>query len=253
MYVSSLLLSKANKGLFQFDRLGAVFQRRQGTDFTPLYFTFQWHCEAKSRSWQVLSTLGRNWPQKKMFVWVKTTYLEALQKCCFPVKIKQPSVSSLLSQPKKSCDKAFSWVKIQWSLCLVGFMLLSACFCRSPAPSPTQAGTQSSLPLPSGLVLLFLQASAIQLLQEIKNFLLLEQDLVQPESSFTCKAYLEQNTSLSRLTRCKCTQAATVLRYLKIYIFLSVPSALISAGAGCLICLCTSENPIKCLFTSLGA
>lgn len=41
MYVSSLLLSKANKDWFQFDRVGAEFQRKQRTDFTALYSTYK--------------------------------------------------------------------------------------------------------------------------------------------------------------------------------------------------------------------
>lgn len=176
MYVSSLLLNKANKDWFQFNRLGAVSQRKKGADFIALYSTYKSQSEAKSRSWQVLSTQGRKWLQKMMLIWVKLTYLQGLQKCCFPVIIKQPAVSSPNpSQPALQLKKAVARPFFEWRssdcsvLVLCYFLPLSL---QSPAPSPTQTGTKSSLPLPPGLALLFTQASIIQLLQELKNLLL---------------------------------------------------------------------------------
>lgn len=174
MYVSSLLLSKAKKDWFQLDRLGAAFQRKQGTDFTVLYSMYKSQTEAKSRSWQALSTQGRNWLQE-MFLWVKYIYLRGLKKYCFPVKIKQPACSSPIPswptlQPKKKMLQGLFLsedpvIALSPRFC-VTFCL---CLCRSPAPS--LAGTQRSLPLPPSLALLFPQACVIQPLWEFKNVL----------------------------------------------------------------------------------
>lgn len=175
MYVSSLLLNKVNEDWSQFDRLATVSQRKQGPDFIASYSTYKSQSEVKYRSWQVLSTQRRKRLQKK-FIWVKLTYLQGLQKCCFPVIIKQPVVSSPNpSQPALQLKKAvarpfFKWRSSDCSvLVLCYFLPLSL---QSPAPSPTQRGTKSSLPLPPGLALLFTQDSIIQLLQELKNLVL---------------------------------------------------------------------------------
>lgn len=190
-----------------------------------------------------------------MLLWVKPAYLQGLQKCCFPVKIKQPAVSSPSpSQPALYPKKAVARPLLEWrsSDCSVSSVL---CYFL-PLPlqkscSFSHTGRHTEL-IASPSSSLFSQASVIQLLWELKNLLLWFWRL-GTTSSVTCKAYLEQNVALSPLTPCKRVQAVTALRYLETFFFLNAPSALISIGAGCLICLCTSENPIKCLFTSLGA
>lgn len=256
MYVSSLLLSTAKKDWFQLDRLGAAFQRKQGTDFTALYSMYKSQDEAKSRSWQVLSTQGRNWLQK-MFLWVKYIYLRGLQKCCFPVKIKQPACSSPspswpILEPKKSCCKAFSWAKIQWLLCLLGFLLLSAFVSAEVLLLKLwQAHKDHYLSLQA---LLFYSHRPVSFslcgISRICSHSF--GDLVQPESPVICKTFLWAHSPPPAMH--PGWNSAEIPQDIHIYLFFfKTPSALISTGAGCLICLYTFENPIKCLFAALGA
>lgn len=73
-----------------------------------------------------------------------------------------------------------------------------------------------------------------------------------PGSSITCKAYLQQSVHHSppkMQLGCNSTEKPKVCGLFFSYALLE----LILVGAGCLICLRISENPIKCLLTFLGA
>lgn len=127
MYVSSLLLSKANKDRFLFNRLGVVFQRKWGTDITAWSSRIN-HIERQNSGPDMCFLPKEETAHRRRcsfgsnpFIYLDCKNAASLSK---PNNQQFPRLAPL-SQLCNSC-KAFSWRKIKWLLSLLGFVLLSA-------------------------------------------------------------------------------------------------------------------------------